>query len=294
MKTALISDIKRFSVHDGDGIRTTVFFKGCPLRCLWCHNPEGILPHPQTAYYPGKCIGCGECACVCRAHSVSDCVHSYDRTLCAHRGRCECVCLGGALKLYGKKNDVASLVDELLLDKDFYDNSGGGVTLSGGEPLMQADFCSELLRQLKLLGIHTAVDTCGFADKAAFDKVLPYTDIFLYDIKAIDEDVHIKCTGRSNGIILENLRRLDSLGKSVEIRFPYVPGYNSGETEKIAAFLSNLHCITKVRVLPYHKLAGSKYRALNMENRLPENLPSEEELAAAVSTMRAYGLTVPN
>lgn len=292
MNTALISDIKRFSVHDGDGIRTTAFFKGCPLRCIWCHNPEGISPMPQTAYYKDKCIACGECAGVCRAHSLAGGVHSFDRGLCTSRGSCESVCLGSALKLYGRRLDVGALVEKLLADKDFYDNSGGGVTLSGGEPLMQADFCAELLAELKKSSVRTAVDTCGFADWTAFGKVIPYTDIFLYDIKAIDEQLHIRCTGRSNRVILENLRRLDAIGKPVEIRFPYVPGYNSGETAKIAEFLSGLTCITKVRVLPYHRLAGSKYRALGMQSRLPEKLPSGDELAAAAKLMRSYGLTV--
>ena len=263
--TARIFEIKRFAVHDGDGIRTTVFFKGCPLRCVWCHNPEGLTATPQIAHYAHKCIGCGECQ--------KDGFTPED-------------CLGDARVIYGRKITVDELLPILLEDKAFYDNSGGGVTLSGGECLVQADFCAALLRRLKAEGIHTAVDTCGFVSREALDKVLPYADVFLYDIKAFDEDVHIRCTGQSNKLILENLKYLDSLGKSIEIRIPYVPEYNSDQVEKIASFLSGLHNVTKIRVLPYHNYAGSKYAALHIENTLPARLPTEEELAAAQNTVK--------
>ncbi len=290
MTTAIISDIKRFSVHDGDGIRTTVFLKGCPLNCVWCHNPEGISPKPQLAYYKDKCLSCGECADICSAHSLSGGLHLYDREKCIGCGRCEKICLGNALKFYGRRTDVDSLVTLLLEDKDFYDNSGGGVTVSGGEPLMQADFCTELLKKLKENAIHTAVDTCGCVSKEAFVKVIPYTDIFLFDVKAISEEVHLYCTGLSNRIILENLRYIDRLGIQTEIRIPYVPDYNSGEIEKIGMFLSKLNCITKVKVLPYHNFAGSKYQSLGMKNRLPEKLPSDEDITSAVNILISYGL----
>ena len=257
---ALISDIKRFAVHDGDGIRTTVFFKGCPLKCVWCHNPESISFKPQVAFYENKCIGCGECK--------------------KERFTVE-GCLGDARVLYGKEMTIEELLPLLLEDKDFYETSGGGVTLSGGECLCQADFCAELLKELKKEGINTAVDTCGFVSKEAIDKVLPYTDTFLYDIKAIDEDVHIKCTGQSNKIILENLKHIDSLGKNIEIRIPFVPEYNSDQIEKIAKFLKPLKNIKAVKILPYHNYAGSKYSALNMENTLPQILPTEEEIKKA-------------
>ena len=146
---------------------------------------------------------------------------------------------------------------------------------------MQADFCASLLRELKNKGVHTAVDTCGFVPRSALDKVLPHTDIFLYDMKAFDEDVHMLCTGQSNNLILENLKYIDSLGKDIEIRIPYIPEYNADQIEKIAVFLSELHYVTKIRVLPYHNYAGSKYSALNMENTLPTQLPTEEELTKA-------------
>ncbi len=263
--TATIFEIKRFAVHDGDGIRTTVFFKGCPLRCVWCHNPEGLSFEPQTAYYEHKCIGCGECK---------------------KEGFIPENCLGEATVLYGKQVTVEELLPILLEDKDFYESSGGGVTLSGGECLMQADFCAELLKRLKENDINTAVDTCGFVSMETLDKVIPFTDIFLYDLKAYDEDVHIKCTGRSNKQILKNLEYLNSLGKNIEIRIPYVPEYNDGEIEKLAHFLSNFKNITKIRVLPYHNYAGSKYEALGIKNILPNRLPTDNELERASNSIR--------
>jgi len=282
---ARISDIKRFAVHDGDGIRTTVFFKGCSLRCVWCHNPEGISFEPQIAYYENKCIGCGECAGICThgGHILTDTEHRYNRDTCIGCGTCTTVCLGSAITFYGKEVSVEELLPLLLEDRDFYETSGGGVTLSGGECLMQADFCSELLHRLKEEGIHTAVDTCGFVSRTALDAVIPWTDVFLYDLKAFDEDVHIRCTGQSNKLILDNLQYLDSLGAQIEIRIPYVPGYNDNQMDKIAGFVKTLQNVRKVKVLPYHNYAGSKYAALEMENTLPPVLPSEEEIHIAQS-----------
>lgn len=279
---ARISDIKHFAVHDGDGIRTTVFFKGCPLACLWCHNPEGISGKPELAYYENKCLGCMECTAVCRrgAHS-SDGFHTFDRSLCVGCGACESVCLGDALKFYGREVTLEQLLPQLLEDRAFYENSGGGVTLSGGECLQQPEFCEALLKALKAEGIHTAVDTCGFVSRAVLDRVAPYTDIFLYDLKAFDEAVHIRCTGQSNKIILENLCYLESLGKPCEIRIPFVPGFNDDQMEKLAAFVKARTNITKVKVLAYHNFAGSKYEALGIPNRLPDTLPTKEQVAQA-------------
>ena len=282
---ATVFEIKRFAVHDGDGIRTTVFLKGCPLRCIWCHNPEGIGFKPQLAHYTHRCISCGECLTVCPtgAHEFSDGIHKLNRDKCISCGSCTDVCLGDALTLYGKDMSVDELMPLLLEDREFYENSGGGVTISGGECLMQADFCAELLSRLKSEGISTAVDTCGLVTRETLDKVIPYTDVFLYDVKAIDEDVHIKCTGRSNKQILENLRYLDERNCKIEIRIPYVPEYNDGEIQKIADFLSELKNVIKVRVLPYHNYAGSKYEALDMQNSLPDKLPTDEAIEKASS-----------
>lgn len=286
-----VFEIKRFAVHDGDGIRTTVFLKGCPLSCVWCHNPEGIRVEPQLAYYEAKCISCGACVetCPANAHDFREGKHIYHREKCVGCGKCEEMCLSGSLKHYGKKMTVEEVLSVLLEDKDFYDTSGGGVTLSGGECLMQAEFCTALLRELKERDIHTAVDTCGFVSQAAIDSVLPYTDVFLYDMKGFDEDMHIQCTGHSNKVILERLQYIDARGGKVEIRIPYVPGYNDDQIEKIAAFLKELPNVSTVRILPYHKFADSKYEALGMKNRLPE-WRKTVETEAAKQIVRKYGL----
>lgn len=280
---AIISDIKRFAVHDGDGIRTTVFLKGCPLKCVWCHNPEGLSFKPQLGYYAAKCQSCGICSEVCpsHAHRLDASGHCFDAALCTACGSCAPECPVGALTFYGKDTTVEELLPVLLEDREFYENSGGGVTLSGGECLMQPDFCAALLKELKCNGIHTAVDTCGFVSRDALDKVIPYTDVFLYDLKAIDEQVHIRCTGQSNRLILENLQYLDSLGCHTEIRIPYVPGYNDKEIEKIRDRVKQLKHVTGVRVLPYHNYAGSKYEALGLTNTLPGQLPNPKEIEAA-------------
>ena len=282
-KKGRIFEIKRFAVHDGDGIRTTVFIKGCPLRCVWCHNPEGISPRSELGYFSHKCVGCAECAEVCPvgAHKVTPSGHFYDRESCISCGRCAEACAFDALAFYGKEMTVEELLPTLLEDKAFYDKSGGGVTLSGGECLTEADFCAELLAALKKEGVNTAVDTCGALSRSAIDKVLPYTDVFLYDVKAFDSEVHKICTGMGNENIIDNLRYIDSCQKAIEIRIPYVPGLNDTQMEKIASLLKELKNIVKVRVLPYHNYAGSKYSALGMKNTLPERLPSDEEIRVA-------------
>lgn len=281
--TATVFEIKRFAVHDGDGIRTTVFFKGCPLRCVWCHNPEGLSAPPQLAYYAHKCISCGECAAVCpqMSQKMHNGMHFFEREHCTACGRCAEGCLGDALQIYGREVTVAELLPQLLEDRAFFEESGGGVTLSGGECLMQADFCAELLRALKGEGISTAVDTCGFVPRSALEKVIPYTDVFLYDLKAFDEDVHLRCTGQGNKQILENLRYLDEQNCRIEVRVPFVPEWNDGEMEKIAALLQGMNSVVRVRVLPYHSFAGSKYAALGLENKLPRRLPTDEEIKGA-------------
>lgn len=278
-----IFDIKRFATHDGDGIRTTVFLKGCPLKCVWCHNPESISFKNQIAIYSHKCVNCGACVSVCKenAHIINSDGHVFLQNKCTACGSCREVCAAEAMTAYGKDITAEELLPQLLEDKDFYETSGGGITLSGGECLMQPDFCAQVLKECKESGLNTAVDTCGFVPRENLDKVIPYTDKFLYDIKAIDEDVHIKCTGRSNKIILENLKYLDSKNCKIEIRIPYVPEYNAHQIPEIAEFLKPLKNVVKVRVLPYHNYAASKYEALKTENTLPNKLPTEEEIKEA-------------
>ena len=274
----IICDIKKFAVHDGDGIRTTVFFKGCPLKCKWCHNPESISFKKEAGYISKKCINCGECLSFCVASSMENDKHTFDHKKCIGCGKCEDGCLGGALKFYGKEYDAETLSEILAEDKDFYDQSGGGITLSGGECLMQADFCQELLERVKEKGIHTAVDTCGYVSRDAIDKVIPYTDIFLYDIKAYDDETHVYATTKSNKIILENIKYIDGLGKNIEVRIPIVPSVNDDQIEKVGRFLKDIKNLTKVRILPYHNFAGSKYEAVDMENTMGEILPPSQAM----------------
>ncbi len=285
-----ITGIKRFAIHDGEGIRTTVFFKGCPLKCIWCHNPENIELKRQIALYRHKCNMCGECLSICKCHREKNGIHDIDRNLCEMCGKCEQLCPTEAIEIIGKKVTVEEILDVLIKDKSFYEESGGGVTLSGGECLLQADFCAELLKKVREHGINTAIDTCGYVSTREIDKVLPYTDVFLYDLKAFDEDIHIKCTGKSNKIILNNLLYLNSRKASVEIRIPYIPGFNDNQIEKIGRFIEKLDCVNSVKILPYHNYAKSKYSALDIKNTLPSKLPTGEEIARAEEKLKRLGL----
>lgn len=273
-----------------------MFLKGCPLKCRWCHNPESISKNPILSYNKHKCLNCGECVTVCPdCHSINNSEHIFSRQKCIACGRCEKVCPGDALVLYGKEVTADEILPALIEDKAFFENSGGGVTLSGGEPLLQADFSAELLEKLKLKDINTAVDTCGFAPRSAFEKVIPFTDIFLFDIKAVDEKVHIKCTGVSNKIILENLYYLSSCNKAMEIRIPFVPGMNDGELPAMGKLLSSIKNIKKVKVLPYHDLAISKYDSLGTPYTLGScRTPKSAEIDRAVEILRSYNLNAVN
>lgn len=267
----IITAIKRSAVHDGDGLRSTVFFKGCPLKCLWCHNPEGISHQPQVAKYDHLCIRCGLCKGQRTAQAAQDCPAE-------------------ALVCYGRTWTVEQLLPVLLQDKGFYDASGGGVTLSGGECLAQPEFAAALARALTEQGVRVNIDTCGFVSRKALEAVIPYTDTFLYDLKAIDPLVHQRCTGRDNRCILENLEYLCSRGCRIEIRYPLVMGYNDSQCGRIGEFLQNKPGITRVKVLQYHDFSGSRYQALGMENTLPRTVTTEEDVEKAVQTLRAMGL----
>ena len=244
--TGTVFDIQRFSTHDGPGIRTTVFMKGCPLRCQWCHNPEGLSPSIQLQFFAEKCIGCGSCG---------------DRKEFADAKKCP----ADALKVCGRETDIDALLAEVLKDRAFYADNGG-VTFSGGECLMQADFVAEALSRIKALGIHTAVDTSGYAKWSELEKTLPFCDLYLYDIKCITPSLHKRYTNVDNGIILENAKRLSDSGKDIWIRVPVIPDFNNSETEMtaIAAFVSSLASVKQVTLMPYHTLGINKYRTLGM------------------------------
>jgi glycyl-radical enzyme activating protein len=287
-------DVKKFAVHDGPGVRTTLFLKGCPMKCIWCHNPEGIIAKAEMAYYRHKCIGCGECIGVCPngAHSFEGGEHRFFRERCTACGACETACLGEAMKRFGRTIDVDEAVRIVLEDRTFYTTSNGGVTVSGGEPLLYADFVMELFGRMREEGIHTAVDTCGCVGWEEFEKVLPVTDIFLYDVKHIDSEKHRELTGRGNERILDNLKKLSDTGTRIEIRMPLVPEHNADDETvgRIGDFLGTLN-IERMKVLPYHSLARSKYAALGKTDTMPDvEPPTDDMLRRAVEILRARGV----
>lgn len=271
----MISGIKRMEIHDGDGLRTTVFFKGCPLKCIWCHNPESISFESQTAFFKDRCIACG----TCKGEKNKDTA---------------AFCPNDAIYQYGKEYELDELVDVLLQDEAFFRNGGGGVTLSGGECLAQPSFAVSLAKALYERGVSVYIDTCGYVKREVLEEIIPYTDKFLYDIKAIDGVKHKELTGKDNGLILENLKFLSTKGCKIEIRYPLVKGYNDDECESIAKALKDLRGITKVKVLQYHAFAASRYEALGMKNTLPSVQTTTEDVENAVSVLKHYGLNAVN
>ncbi|MBE6936234.1 MAG: glycyl-radical enzyme activating protein [Ruminococcaceae bacterium] len=279
----IVSDYKRMSVHDGPGIRTTVFLKGCPLRCLWCHNPENLTALPALSYTHKLCVGCGACAAVCPkgVHEFRDGQHLIHHDACIHCGACVAECFPGALRIFGHRAEAETVAAKLLEDRAFYEQSGGGVTFSGGEPLLQPDFLREVMTILKSEGVHVAVDTCGDVAWAAIETVLPLTDLFLFDIKHMDPARHKAGTGHDNARILANLHRLSALGTAVEIRTPVIPGYNDDEETltAIAEMLSGMPNVLSWRLLPYHSMAKGKYEAIGLHYDMPETeMPGTERM----------------
>ncbi|MBQ2721082.1 MAG: glycyl-radical enzyme activating protein [Clostridia bacterium] len=255
----LIFDIQRFSVHDGPGIRTTVFMKGCPLRCKWCHNPEGLNAGIQLQFFDEKCIGCGSCG---NRANISD----------AEK------CPAEALVKCGREIDEDELIRELLKDRDFYGNNGG-VTFSGGECMLQADFVASVLKKIKSLGISTAIDTSGYVPWASFEKTLDCCELYLYDIKCFTSSVHKEYTGVDNMLIIDNIKRLSEAGKSIWIRVPVIPDFNNNEDEMtaIAELAASLKTVEQVTLMPYHTLGASKYKTLGLEYPYDTNKKITEE-----------------
>ncbi len=264
--TGSVFDIKKFEVHDGPGFRTTVFLKGCPLHCFWCHNPESQHAFPEIFFDSDRCTGCGRCVVACGngCHSVVNGRHCFDRTKCNGCGKCAEECPNGALELAGRKVTVGEVLSEVLKDRVFYDASGGGMTISGGEPLAQFEFTRALSLMAAREGVLTALDTCGFAPWAEIQALLPVVDWWLYDLKIVEPVLHKKYTGRSNRLILENLRRLDAAGAKIILRRPLIPGVNDSASEERAVeeVVSSLKNEHRLEVNPYHRLGESKYLRL--------------------------------
>jgi len=270
----IVTDIQRFSVHDGPGIRTTVFLKGCNLRCAWCHNPETLLPGPQLQVLPAKCIGCGAClAC----------------------GACAAVCYAGALVLVGREMTAEAVVAEVLEDRPFYEESAGGVTVSGGEPLAQRAFAVEVLRRCRDEGLHTAVETNLAAPWEHVAEFLPVTDLFMVDVKLMDGEAHERWTGAPNDEILANVRRLAHQEQPMVVRTPVVPGVNDTREEigAVADLIRTFPNLAYYELLPYHPLGTGKYRSLGMEYRLAHlERPSREQMDDLARTAGERGIAV--
>jgi len=303
----IVTNIQRFSLHDGPGIRTTVFLKGCNLRCFWCHNPETWSPKPEIQVFPSKCIGCGACLGVCPqgAHGMVDGAKVYDRDKCVACGKCAKTCYAEALVFTGKTMSVDDVLAEVLADRPFYATSGGGVTLSGGEPALQLDFSYAILARSKAGGVHTVIETDANYAWEWLEKLLEVTDFVMTDIKHMDSEKHRAITGVPNERILDNHRRLMATNKPVVFRTPVVPTVNATPEEigAIAAYIRDLAELRaqsgspapppRLELLPFHRLAGDKYRSLGLDYKAKDlPTPTKDEMAAFVALAVGYGIAV--
>lgn len=296
MTTGLISNIQKYSIHDGPGIRTTVFMKGCPLLCAWCHNPETQVFLPEIVWYKDKCIGCRSCleACPEQALALTEKGVSLDMEKCTRCGKCAAACPTLAMERLGQEMTVEELLAEVAKDEPFYEQSKGGVTLSGGEPLSQAEFAAEFLRACKDKGYHTTVDTSGFVPQRVFEQVLPYVDLFLYDVKHLDNDQHEKYMKAPNEAILRNLRWLAARHANIWVRVPLIPSVNDDpqHIKRIGELTRELG-LREIYLLPYHKMAQAKYKRLRLPYTLPMlEDPTEEEMAPLAQILSDLGLNV--
>lgn len=288
-----VFNIQRFCINDGPGIRTTVFLKGCPLRCRWCHNPESQIISDELSFDMNKCCFCGACLDVCEnnIHKFKEGTHYLNREICNTCGKCADICSTGALEIIGKVMSVEEVMQEVLKDKTFYKNSSGGMTVSGGEPLMQFEFVYELLKCAKEYDIHNCVETCGFAKKEYILKIADFTDIFLYDWKLTDDVLHRKFTGVSNAKILENLKAIDTIGSKIILRCPIIPNVNdnSEHFKGIANIANSLKNIIAIEIEPYHSLGENKYKKLSKENISHVfQQPDEQQIQYWISNINKY------
>jgi pyruvate formate lyase activating enzyme len=299
VQSGTIFDIKKYSINDGPGIRTTVFFSGCPLSCLWCHNPESQSLKPELLYRAGRCLVCGDCINACPEGAISMAEDSSamvtDRRKCTRCQTCVTTCYSGAREFSGHEVTLRQVMADIEREIPFYDESHGGVTFSGGEPLMQPAFLSSLLKACRKAEIHTVVDTSGFASWRVFEQIRADVDLFLYDVKHMDSVRHQQVTGVPNGVILENLRRLTVAGARCIVRIPLIPGINDDERNLVESgkFLASLSGIERVELMGYHNIAQAKYEALGRGYGLPGTKPpSEEAMHQAAEVLQRYSLHV--
>ncbi len=295
--TGVIFNIQRYSVNDGPGIRTTVFLKGCPLHCPWCHNPESISTEKDLALRPERCIRCGVCYATCRNHAVlkDDGTYTTVREKCLKCGDCIDLCVADGRVIFGREVTTEDVMEEIKKDVVFYRQSGGGASFSGGEPLLQHVFLCSLLETCKREGIHTTVDTTGYTSPAILERVAENTDLFLYDIKTLDDDLHRQYTGVSNQRILANLRLLAKWKKDIIIRVPVIPGINDNEISirAIGVFVARIGGVRELHLLPYHESGVEKYHRLGMEYTMKAvSPPRPEKLELLMSIARDHVATV--
>jgi pyruvate formate lyase activating enzyme len=295
----IVTNVQRFSIHDGPGIRTTVFFKGCNLRCFWCHNPETLSIKQELQVFPDRCIGCGACFAACRqgAHVAADDggQRAFLRDLCLACGQCASTCYAEALVLVGEWRTVDEVVGEVLRDRPFYDTSGGGVTLSGGDPLMQPEFALAVLERCRQEGLHTAIETAANYGWERLARFLPLTDLMMMDIKLLDSAQHKACTGVPNERILANAQRLGQEAEALIVRTPVVPGVNDNDEAiaQIARFVSGLPRLQYYELLSFHPMATGKYRSLDLDYRARElQSPSAELMEHLAEVARCEGIEV--
>lgn len=294
MSGGTVFNIQKFSIHDGPGIRTTVFLKGCPLRCKWCHNPEGLSRESEIEFDSRKCIYCGRCVVGCEmgGHSIiagETPVHNIDRTSCIRCGKCADACLCGALKLVGTVMTPDEVIEKVLADRIFYQTSGGGITLSGGEPFYQSEFATDLLRLAKEKGLNTAVETSGFCKNEVIREAAGYVDLFLFDYKATGEELHRELTGVSQKIILENLHTISDLGGRIVLRCPIVPGANDTEEHfaAIASLAEEVSGIIGVDLEPYHQLGVDKASRIGKVQEFLSTAPENDRMTEILEFVSA-------